>query len=63
MKGQLVQKTDNDKLITQQSDTDESVLRDNFTELVQTLSILKRDLALEEISVRFLIDSSWLLTS
>ena len=53
----LVQKTDNNKLITQQTDTDESVLKDNSTALVQTLSIFKRDLALEGISVRFLIDS------
>ena len=50
-KDPLVQKTDNDKLITQQTDTEESVLRDNSTALVQTL------LALEGISVRFLIDS------
>ena len=53
----LVQQTDGDKLITQQTDTDESVLEDNSTALVQTLSVFKRDLALEGISVRFLIDS------
>ena len=57
MKEPFVQKTDNDKLITQQTDTDESVLKDNSTALVQTLSIFKRELALEGISVRFLIDS------
>ena len=33
----LVQKADNDKLITQQTDTHESVLKDNSTVLVQTL--------------------------
>ena len=53
----LVQKTDNNKLITQQTDTDESVLKDNSTALVQSLSIFKRDLALEGISVIFLIES------
>ena len=53
----LVQQTDNDKHITQQTDTDESVLLDNSPALVQTLPVFKRDLALEEISVRFLIDS------
>ena len=48
--------TDN-QLITQQTDTDESVYKDNSTALVQTLLIFKRDLAMEGISVRFLIDS------
>ena len=53
VKEPLVQQTDNDKLITQETDTDESVLKDNSTALVQTLSVFKRDLALEGISVRF----------
>ena len=53
----LVQQTDNDKLITQQADTDESVLKGNSTALVQTMSVFRRDLALEGISVRFLINS------
>ena len=48
--------TDN-QLITQQTDTDKSVYKDNSTALVQTLLIFKRDLAMEGISVRFLIDS------
>ena len=41
----LVQKIDQDKFITQQTDTDESVLKNTSTALVQTLSIFKRDLA------------------
>ena len=53
----LVQKTDNDRLVTQQTDTDESVLRDSSTVLGQTMSVFKRDLALEGISMRFLIGS------
>ena len=48
--------TDN-QLITQQTDTDKSVYKDNSTALVQTLLIFKRDLAMEGISVRFSIDS------
>ena len=58
IKEPLAQKTDNDKLITQQPDTDESVLKDNSTALVQNWSVFKRDLALEGISMRFLIDSA-----
>ena len=53
----LVQKTENDKFITQKTDTDESVFKKNSTVLIQTLSILKLDLAMEGISLRFLIDS------
>ena len=52
----LVLKANNDKLITQQTDAGESVLKDNSTTLVQTLSVFKQDLALEGILVRFLID-------
>ena len=58
----FVQKSVNEELITQKTDTDESVLNNNSTALVQTLSIFKRDLALDGISVQFLIGSGSTIT-
>ena len=50
-KGPLVQKKQQWRTYTQKSDTDESVFKNNSTAFVQTLSIFKRDLALEGIFV------------